>query len=545
MLGRRIIAATVLSVLSSLTSVAFAQDWVYTTTKGDNLWNLSEQYLDRVTRFEALRKLNGIENPKQMPPGIKLRIPLKWIRSNPVPATVDELLGDAQLQRAGAAERVALKTGDEVFLGDQIRTGSDSTLAIRFADDSILTLYADSMIRFDHLSAHGKTGMVDSRLNLLQGRMDTRVTPASGPGSRFEIQTPSAISAVRGTEYRALVGEDGKVSNIEVLHGKVKVSGAGKHTLVKRGFGTQVAEGKAPIKPRKLLPAPQLTAFAGPVRNISELVSWPAVDKAEGYRVEVSTDAEFDIVQWTQISEYAKAALPDIADGSYFLRVRAIDALGLEGLNSVLPFVLDAHPQPPLQLQPVPEQVLRGETAVLQWTESAEASRYRLEIATDAAFENRVVDQDDITGSRFDTADLPVPGEYYWRLTSITASGEHGPAGISRSWQAKPAPEQVDAAVGAAEDGKLVASWRAGSAEQRYQVQIASDEAFENLLLDQQQDDARISFDAVEGQVRYLRVRSIESDGYEGPWGTVQRILPIPDYTPLWLSGAAMFLLIL
>ncbi|MBN3562528.1 FecR family protein [Aliamphritea spongicola] len=545
MLGRRIIAATVLSVLSSFTSVAMAQDWIYTTTKGDNLWNLSEQYLDRVTRFEALRKINGIENPKQMPPGIKLRIPLKWIRSNPVPATVDELLGDAQLQRAGSSEQVALQHGDEVFLGDQIRTGGDSTLAIRFADDSILTLYADSLIRFDHLSAHGKTGMVDSRLNLIQGRMDTRVTPASGPGSRFEIQTPSAISAVRGTEYRALVGEDGKISNIEVLHGKVKVSGAGKHTLVKRGFGTQVAEGKAPIKPRKLLPAPGLTAFDAPVRNISQLVSWPAVDKAQAYRAEVSADADFDVVQWSRISEYAKIALPDIADGEYYLRVRAIDSLGLEGLNSVQPFVLDAHPQPPLQLQPVPEQVLRGETAVLQWTASADAARYRLEVATDEAFTQLVVDQDDITGSRFDTADLPVPGKYYWRLTSITSSGEHGPVGISRSWQVKPAPEKVEAAVGAAEDGKLVASWRAGSAEQQYQVQMATDENFEDLLLDQMQDEARISFDAVEGQVRYLRVRSVESDGYQGPWGTVQRILPIPDYTPLWLSGAAMLLLIL
>lgn len=545
MLGRRILAATVLLVLSSITSVSYAQDWIYTTTKGDNLWNLSEQYLDRVSRFEALRKLNGIENPKQMPPGIKLRIPLKWVRSNPVPAVIDELLGDAQLQRAGSGDLVTLQAGDEVYLGDQIRTGDESTLAIRFADDSILTLYADSLIRFDHLSAHGKTGMVDSRLNLIQGRMDTRVTPASGPGSRFEIQTPSAISAVRGTEYRALVGADGKVSNIEVLHGKVKVSGAGKHTLVKRGFGTQVAEGKAPIKPRKLLPAPELSAFNGPIRNISELVSWPVIEKAERYRVEVSADEAFDIVQWTQISEYAKAALPDIADGVYYLRVRAIDSLGLEGLNSVQPFLLDAHPQPPLQLQPVPDQVLRGEAAVLQWTQSAEAQRYRLEIATDAAFTQTIVDQSDISDTRFDTADLPVPGKYYWRLTSITASGELGPVGISRSWQVKPAAEKVEAEVGASEDGKLVASWRAGSAEQSYQVQIATEETFKNLLLDQQQNEARISFDAVEGQVRYLRVRSIESDGYLGPWGTVQRILPIPDYTPLWMSAGAMLLLIL
>ena len=480
-----------------------------------------------------------------MPPGVQLRIPLKWIRSNPVPATVDQLLGSAEIQRADDGQAQALQSGDQVFLGDQIRTAADSTLAIRFADDSILTLYASSLLRFDHLSAHGTTGMVDSRLNLLEGRMDTRVTPASGPGSRFEIQTPSAISAVRGTEYRALVGEDGKVSNIEVLHGKVRVSGASKHTLVKSGFGTQVVEGKAPIKPRPLLPAPELPAFEVRIRTISEIVSWPAVADARQYRAEVAADAGFDTVLWTQLSEFPKVGLPDIADGHYFLRVRAIDELGLEGLNAVQAFELDAHPQPPLQLQPVPDQVLRGEPAILKWTASAEASKYRLEIASDADFTELLVDEADISGTRYDTEDLPVPGTYFWRLTSISASGEHGPAGVSRSWVIKPKPEKVEADVNATEDGMLVASWRAGNPEQRYQVQLAFDEEFTQLDLDQLQDQASLSFAAIEGDVRYLRVRSVDADGYLGPWGAVQRILPIPDYSPLYMFGAAVLGIIL
>ena len=80
-----------------------------------------------------------------------------------------------------------------------------------------------------------------------------------------------------------------------------------------------------------------------------------------------------------------------------------------------------------------------------------------------------------------------------------------------------------------ADDGNLVASWKAGSPELSYQVQMAYDKQFEELELDKTLQQPQLSFAPVKGQVRYLRVRGIEPDGYQGPWGAVQRIDPIPD----------------
>lgn len=54
-----------------------------------------------------------------------------------------------------------------------------TTVAIQFADTSILTLHKQSRVSFDHLSVHGTTGMVDSHVRLIEGRMDTKVTPAT------------------------------------------------------------------------------------------------------------------------------------------------------------------------------------------------------------------------------------------------------------------------------------------------------------------------------------------------------------------------------
>lgn len=518
----------------SLPVSLLAQDWVYTTVTGDSLWNLSEKHLDTVMRFKQLKKINGIETPKRLQPGTRLRIPMKWIRSNPVSAQVVEFRGTVELQRSNGDVAADLQPGTRIHLGDRLKAGPDSSAAVKFADNTIMTLHEDSVIRFDHLSAHGVTGMVDSRMHLLQGRMDTRVTPAVGPGTRFEIQTPSAISAVRGTEYRTSISDENSASNIEVLHGKVAVSGAKKKTLIKAGFGTQVAQGKPPLPARKLLPPPQLEAIPERIRSVNWMVSWAPIAGALNYRIEVADEAQFNTILWQQFSQYYRSALPDFTDGRYFIRVRGVDELGLEGQSAVHSILLDAHPQPPVQLKPDEDFVLRGKAPELQWTASADASRYRLEIAADAQFKQRLLDRDDIDSTRFDTAEFSAIGEYYWRLTSIAEDGELGPVGTERHYEIKPVPDKVVPDMKTADDGKLVATWPAGTRGQTYQVQLAFDDAFSELELDEQTSEAKISFDPVSGQVRYLRVRSIESDGYEGPWGTVQRVDPLPDNT-VWL----------
>ena len=532
----RFICLTIIWLLCS--SSAYAQDWIYTVVDGDNLWNLSEQHLDKVSRFEQLRKLNNIENPKHLQPGTRIRVPLAWIRSNPVAAKIISITGSAEIQRARSSTTEPAKVGSLMQLGDQLSTADDSSVAIEFADKSVLSLHENSLVHFDHLSAHGVTGMVDSRLNLLKGRMDTKVTPAVGPGSRFEIETPSAISAVRGTVYRALVMDNGDKSNIEVLHGKVAVSGANKQLLVNKGYGTQVATGQPPLPPKALLPAPIFEPIPDTITEINWRLAWSEVAGAKAYRVEVATENDFDTLVWEGITEYNRAAFPDLLDGHYAVRVRAIDSLGLEGINQQAMIQLNAQPQPPIALKPVDQQVFREQPPTLHWTAADNAKAYRLEIAADDKFTQPLLDKT-LTDSEFDTASLSALGHYYWRLSSIANDGEVGPVGPARSYQIKPIPEKVEAAVSAEESGQLVASWNVGMGQPNYRVQIAKDKAFNDIIIDETIDKAEYAFEPFEGDERYLRVKSIEQDGYEGPWGSTQTIQPLPEepvnYWPLGL----------
>ena len=540
-----IIGITLLLINLTLSPAQAAPgEWVYTVVDEDNLWDISERYLDTPARFDALRKINRVQFPRRMRPGTKLRIPMKWIRSNPVPAIVEKVVGQVTILRAeGTAEEAALP-GISIRLGDRLSTAAESSAAIRFADKTLVTVFEGSVARFDHLSAHGTTGMVDSRLNLLQGRMDARVTPASGPGSRFEIRTPSAISAVRGTEYRASSDDDGTVSRIEVLHGKVEVSGSSKKALVAAGFGTRVQKDEPPLRPRRLLEPPAVNPLPERIRQLNWPVVWTADPEASAYRAEIATEDQFATILWQRRGEYAQVALPDLPDGDYYLRVRAIDDLGLEGKNTTLALNLDVRPEAPIPLSPPEGKVFRGSTPELQWTAAPEAVRYRLEIASDKAFENLLLDAHDVTGSRYEATAFNDTGTYYWRLTSIAADGEYGPAGVTRSWEIRPIPEKVVPAIEAS-DKVLVASWHEAIPGQTYQVQLALDAEFRDIQLDELREEPNIAFEQVVGQVRYLRVRAIAPDGYQGPWGTPQRIDPLPDKSAWLIPGLGIFGLLL
>jgi len=530
--------------LAFFTTNSHAEFWVYTVVDGDNLWNFSGKHLDKVTRFEQLRKINNIDDPEHMKPGSVIRVPMAWIKSNLVPASVHSINGKAEIERSKSGERVAASSSSEIYLGDILRTDANSGVAIQFADASIVSVYENSVVRFDHLSAHGTTGMVDSRINLLQGRLSSKVTPASGPGSRFEIHTPSAISAVRGTAYRAVVADGGAVSNIEVVEGKVAVKGSDKQRLIPKGYATQVAAGAPPSEPKKLLAAPVFNSVPLPIRKLNWRLEWQAVSGAKAYRVEVSASEGFETLLWQGVSEYTRAALPDLPDGDYHLRVRAIDEMGLEGFERAIKVVLDARPQPPLPLKPSAAQEFRGESPDLEWTASADAKQYQLEIADNPEFASPLVDEI-VSATRFTTAaTLPEIGQFHWRLTSIADDGEYGPLGVSRNYEVKAIPAQPEASLGGSDDGKLIASWEKTSEGQTYQVQIASDKNFKNIIVDQAIELPEFAFERHEGSTRYMRVKTIESDGYESPWGTTQFIEGIPKDTN-WFVLVGIFLIVL
>ncbi|MEM7405585.1 MAG: FecR domain-containing protein [Pseudomonadota bacterium] len=516
-----------------------AEQWIYKVQPGDNLWNFSKQNLSSMRFMPRLQQLNQVADPTRLQPGSRLKVPMNWLRVKPVPVvaksvngavTATNLLGDA----------IEMAAGTKLLIGSRIRTGDDGNVLLLFADQTELALRANSELALDAMTAYGNSGMVDSRMRLDMGRIGATVTDAKGPGSQFEITTPAAVAAVRGTVER--VATDGTSMRAEVTEGEVLVSGSGGTTRVPEGFATRAEQGKPPEPPRPLLPAPDFSAFSGLVERLPPRVSWPAVAGAQNYRIQVARDASFDTLLYEAISPTAALRGLELADGDYVLRVRAIDPDGVEGFDAVQPFTLNARPEPPFARAPAFDSTVRDQFAALTWAEPSNAVGYRVQLATDEAFAN-VLLTEEITSSTY-TPGVPVEfRQYYWRVATKIADGEVGPYGDPQPFKLKPSPPKPEPEPPELAEKEMNFRWSKGEPGQTYHFQFARDAKFEELVSDETLDKPTITIERPSSGDYYLRIATIDTDGYHGPFSTAQKIEVPYDGIMHYLLPAAFLLL--
>ena len=507
-----------LSLWAGLVSSVQAAEWIYTVQSGDNPWSLTERFLAGVKYWPRIQNLNRIADPEHIPPGTRLRIPVEWLRRVDAIAKVSTVHGKADVSGRRASR--PLSAGMQLRSGDIIRTGEDSNVSVEFADGSRVLVHAAAELHLDALGGFENTEYFDTQVRLTQGRMENLVAPlGKGPG-RFEISTPAAVTAVRGTRYRVNAAADATRS--EVLEGKVGVSNEADDVEVAAGYGTLAAVNQAPSAPVVLLPAPDLAKLPARLERVPLAVTIAALAGAQAYRFQLAAEASFDPPLFDARADSTRLRGPDVPDGHYFLRVRGIDTQGLEGLNADRAFELDARPEPPLLTAPAPAAGVPEEHPQMSWGESSGIARYHLQLARDAGFSDLVMDDATISAAQASTPAPVPPGIYYWRVASITSAEGQGPYSDTQQFRRLPPAPAMEAP--AVDKENMSVRWRAGEPGQTFQFQFATEENFAQPTLDMRVDGAEAKFKRPKGGTYYMRVKTIDTDGTEGAFGTVQKI---------------------
>lgn len=518
-----------------------AAEWVYTVRPGDNLWSLTETHLTSMAYVQRLQTLNRVADPNHIPPGTRLRVPIDWLKQQPVVVKVTNVEGAERASAMVTGQVAPVKPGLTLAKGDRLRTGNDSSVVLEFADGSQLLVQPDSELEFETLQAYGITGMVDSRVNVLRGRVESRVKPAVGGGSRFEISTPAAVTAVRGTQYR--VGFDDRTALAEVLEGKVGVSAERKTIALPEGFGTVAERGQPPQKPVPLLLAPDLSGVPAVVERVPLNLPFAARDGATSYRVQLAREPSKGSFFYDRVGAAAAVRGPDLADGEYLLRVRAIDPQGLEGENAEQRFRLNARPEPPALLHPAPESAVVDEKPGFSWAQLDGIKLLRLQVAADNGFTKLLLDVR-VPAAQAHTSGSALPtGVYFWRVAAIDDKEGEGPFSDAQSFRRVPPGPAAEAPAIGKED--MVLSWRAGLPGQKYQVQMSSDKDFATTLVDERVGEPRLQIKRPDGGKYQVRIKTIDADGYEGPWGDVQTIDVPSRRSYWWLLGLPLIPLLL
>ncbi|RDH82096.1 MAG: sugar transporter [endosymbiont of Escarpia spicata] len=419
---------TAISLLILTLSSVQAEDWVYRLRGGDSLSKISAQYLKNEISSVRLQYYNQIKNPTRIPLGTEIKVPLEWLKLTPSPAEVLSLEGEVSIVRAGESDPVLLSEVDQLQIGDVVTTGRQSSLALRFADGSRLMLGPETRVSMDTLSAFGEVGMVDTRVRVQYGRVESEVEPLQGAGARFQITTPAAVTMVRGTGFRVGVESGSGLTRNEVMKGRVAVDGGGESLNVDAGFGTMIEPGKPPLKPRPLLTPPDISRLGVEMDLPAAPLRWPGLEGAEAYRVQLLRGEPGAGVIVEQVLATPEFTLPELISGSYRIRVRGIDELGLEGLSAEHRFLLnEPPPRPPPPPPPVKVEVpvieapqFNGPWMWVRWNAVDKAWGYRFLVAADPALQQRLLERIGTNTER--VLPVPWPGTYYIRVDALMES---------------------------------------------------------------------------------------------------------------------------
>jgi hypothetical protein len=406
---------------ATATAASKPQTVTYVTQKDDSLYNIASRYLSDPSDWTRLARINHIDAPRQLPPGLKLLLPVALLR--------EEMPGATAVATSGPAERsfqhgpyLPLTQGTQLTEGDSVRTGRDGFATLELPDGSHVRVPPETELVLTTLRRTVLTGATDRVFTLLRGRVESEVTHATKRDDRFQIRSPSVVAGVRGTDFRVNYDSGSGSTAVEVVDGAVGVDASSSAPapgvplrastqLVDAGHGNVTARGGAVGAPVPLLPAPGL-GDAGKVQD-NETVAFDVkpLEGARSYRAVIGRDAGFVDTIRDVVSNSPHIDVGALDDDTYFVRVTAISAEGLEGMPGTYAFerhrmglgasggALDAH------------------RYRFRWTTDrrAENTRFRFVLATSADLGAPLVDRTDIRGGEIVVSNL-APGVYYWSV---------------------------------------------------------------------------------------------------------------------------------
>ena len=172
---------------------------------------------------------------------------------------ISSLDGEVLIRPAQATAFSSAQLDREVFIGDVIRTESESFVKVLLADDTTLTIDEKTELVVNRYFLGNQVPTEQSILRQIGGALRVLVGESFGGPNRVELHTPTAVIGVKGTEYFSLVvrGANQVITYACTLHGEIIVENVdrslGEAVSVVANMCSQIPEHAAPSTP---FPAP-------------------------------------------------------------------------------------------------------------------------------------------------------------------------------------------------------------------------------------------------------------------------------------------------
>ncbi len=390
---------------------------IYTVRKNDTLIGLASKYLRSVDSYKIVQRRNGIANPRAMPVGKRLSIPMDLLKYRASAAKLEAFRGQVAIVVAGRNQVPVVNM--PISEGNRIGTAANSFVTVALEDGSRLSMPSNSAMKFNRLRRILLTGSIDYELEVETGGLRSKVVPKANPADRYRVRTPVSVSAVRGTDYRTRIGDPALGVFTETVEGEVGVSLPGHNQPIEVGAGTGAAvRASGEVTTGQLLPPPEL--INGGAMQSDDMLRFAVqpAPEAQGYRAVVAADAGFVDIAGEAQSDSNNLVLQGLPNGRYFVKTTVFSDQGFEGMPSTTAFKR--------VLSTVKGEAERGDFGFrFKWTGSgAGPVSYRFQLSRGSETAVPMVDELGLTTDNIILSTLP-NGTYFWRVGATRfAEGE-------------------------------------------------------------------------------------------------------------------------
>jgi hypothetical protein len=150
---------------------------------------------------------------------------------------ITSISGSAEIKREKETQWIRAEHNMPVYYGDDIRTSEDGNVTITFLDESVVTVQPNT-----HVALNTIISPLEKRNSVLLffGRIWNKVRSKVVQMRGYEVQTPTAVLGVRGTEFEAASYEDG-TTLVRVASGGVSVDSEKESSTLSEKQGAQVS----------------------------------------------------------------------------------------------------------------------------------------------------------------------------------------------------------------------------------------------------------------------------------------------------------------
>ncbi|MEP3823880.1 MAG: FecR domain-containing protein [Marinobacter sp.] len=489
-------------------------EWIYTLQSTDSLASIADSLLQNAGDGHRLLAHNGLPGNTSLKAGQSLRIPIAWLKRQPEPAKVSSVSGNVQHISGADGRKTTLTERSLIRVGDELLLGAGSA-TLTLADGSEIRVSPNSRLMFNRLTQYGKTGMVDTRLRLHRGEVHSRVKTLQDSGSRFEITTPSAVVAVRGTAFTLQASSNG--SSIQVQQGTVDFGRPGKSQRIPAGYGASVSTtGPEQLRIRQLPPAPEIHPVESVVSKLPTELSWHP-SAASAHRIDIFETSSGGWVQSRSVTSN-QFPLDQLDNGEYEVHVAALDSRGIAGLPSVVPIEVELQAKTPKLISPVNDASVDDDMPEFRWQLNGANEVARIEISQDNSFENLVTTSEWAPENRALPSRALSPGTYFWRVTT-EAGGTSFAASEPRKLTINGTLPPVRIININYLDSQVRVFWEQADAAKKYRLQLSEEPGFQNIIKEADVPDTAASLRLIPGRRYFVRVKAVADGPIASRWG--------------------------